>query len=55
LGSESVRRFIEEQQPKWFFCGHIHEAEGVEAQLGATRAVNVGKRGYLLEVGKMGS
>lgn len=53
LGSESIRRFIDKQQPKWFFCGHIHEAEGVEAQLGATRAVNVGKRGYLLEVDKI--
>lgn len=49
-GSRSVREFIEKRQPAWFFCGHIHEAEGVSVQLGATRAQNVGKRGYLLEL-----
>jgi hypothetical protein len=49
-GSRAVREFIEQQQPAHFFCGHIHEAEGVVIQMGATRAMNVGKRGYLLEV-----
>jgi hypothetical protein len=49
-GSTAVREFIEREQPAWFFCGHIHEAEGREARIGSTRAVNAGKRGYLLEV-----
>ena len=49
-GSRAVREFIEKFQPAYFFCGHIHEAEGVVIQMGATRAQNVGKRGYLLEV-----
>ena len=49
-GSESVRRFIEQHQPRYFFCGHVHEAEGVEVSLGATRAVNVGKKGFLLDL-----
>ena len=49
-GSRSVREFIENEQPEYFFCGHIHEAEGASIQMGATRAVNVGKRGYLLEL-----
>jgi uncharacterized protein len=49
FGSRSVREFIERQQPKWFFCGHIHEAEGRQTQIGETRAVNVGKQGYLLD------
>jgi Icc-related predicted phosphoesterase len=49
-GSRAVREFIEEHQPQHFFCGHIHEAEGVAIQMGATRARNVGKRGYLLEL-----
>ena len=49
-GSRSVREFIEKHQPAWFFCGHIHEAEGVSIEMGATRAINVGKRGYLLEL-----
>lgn len=48
-GSQAVRDFIERHQPRHFFCGHIHEAEGVVIQLGATRAQNVGKQGYLLE------
>jgi uncharacterized protein len=48
-GSQAVRNFIEAHQPAHFFCGHIHEAEGVVVQMGATRAMNVGKKGYLLE------
>ena len=48
-GSRAVREFIEKHQPGHFFCGHIHEAEGVVVQMGATRAQNVGKKGYLLE------
>jgi Icc-related predicted phosphoesterase len=50
FGSPAIGRFIEEHQPEWFFCGHIHEAEGVSAMLGATEGRNVGKRGYLLEL-----
>lgn len=49
-GSKALREFIEAQQPTHFFCGHIHEAEGVVIQMGATRAMNVGKKGYLLEL-----
>jgi Icc-related predicted phosphoesterase len=49
-GSSAVRDFIEARQPAHFFCGHIHEAEGVVFQMGATRAQNVGKKGYLLEL-----
>ena len=49
-GSRAVREFIETHQPEHFFCGHVHEAEGVVMQMGATRAMNVGKKGYLLEV-----
>jgi Icc-related predicted phosphoesterase len=49
-GSRAVREFIERHQPAYFFCGHIHEAEGAVIQMGATRAQNVGKKGYLLEL-----
>jgi Icc-related predicted phosphoesterase len=48
-GSQAIRDFIERHQPRHFFCGHIHEAEGVAIQMGATRAQNVGKQGYLLQ------
>jgi uncharacterized protein len=49
-GSRAVREFIEKRQPEHFFCGHVHEAEGVVIQMGATRAMNVGKKGHLLEI-----
>ena len=49
-GSRSVREFIEKQQPEYVFCGHIHEAAGVVIQMGSTRAQNVGKKGYLLDL-----
>jgi len=49
-GSHSVREFIEKHQPEYFFCGHIHEAEGVAVEMGRTRARNVGKAGHLLEL-----
>ena len=49
-GSRAVREFIEKYQPKYFFCGHIHEAAGVSVEIGKTRAMNVGKHGYLLEL-----
>jgi Icc-related predicted phosphoesterase len=49
-GSESVREFIEQRKPQYFFCGHVHEAEGVEVTMGSTRAVNVGKKGFLLDL-----
>lgn len=50
FGSGAVREFIDANQPEYFFCGHIHEAEGAAEKLGKTRAFNVGKRGYVLEL-----
>lgn len=50
FGSASIRHFIDQRQPAYFFCGHIHEAEGAQVTLGNTKAVNVGKRGFLLEI-----
>jgi Icc-related predicted phosphoesterase len=49
-GSTAIRDFIQERQPAYFFCGHIHEAEGVSTRMGKTQAWNVGKAGYLLEL-----
>jgi Icc-related predicted phosphoesterase len=50
FGSRAVRTFIEEQAPEHFFCGHIHEAAGRSARIGATEARNVGKQGYVLKL-----
>jgi Icc-related predicted phosphoesterase len=52
-GSRAVAEFLAKTPPRWFFCGHIHEAEGVETQIGPTRARNVGKPGYLLDFDKI--
>lgn len=50
FGSTAVAGAIGAIQPKWFFCGHIHEAEGAREQFGETTGINLGKRGYLLEL-----
>jgi len=49
-GSTAVRDFIASEQPEYLFCGHIHEAAGASETFGKTTAVNVGKKGYLLEL-----
>lgn len=51
-GSRAVREFLQREQPRYFFCGHIHEAGGVSEKLGPTSAMNVGKKGYLLDLDK---
>lgn len=50
FGSSAVKEFIEQNQPEHFCCGHVHEAAGREAMIGRTKGVNVGKKGYLLEL-----
>jgi len=50
FGSTAIREFVDRVQPKLFFCGHIHEAHGVECQLGATKARNLGKQGWMLDL-----
>jgi uncharacterized protein len=50
FGSDAIREFIEREQPRYFYCGHIHEAAGQHALLGRTQGWNVGKRGQLLDL-----
>jgi len=47
IGSLSVRRFIEEKEPALVFCGHVHEARGVD-RIWETLLVNPGpaRHGY---------
>jgi Icc-related predicted phosphoesterase len=49
-GSQAVRDFIEREQPLYFYCGHIHEAAGVQDTIGRTRGWNVGTRGQVLDL-----
>ncbi len=51
-GSKAIREFLKREQPRYFFCGHIHEAAGKSEKLGETSAMNVGKKGYLLDLDK---
>jgi uncharacterized protein len=50
LGSEAILRTIEVKQPRVVVCGHIHEAAGEEARVGATPVVNAGPEGTVLVV-----
>ena len=54
FGSQAVRDFIEKNQPRYFYCGHIHEAAGASEHLGQTQGFNVGKQGrsVALDVGR---
>lgn len=48
VGSQSIKKFIEKNQPIYFFCGHIHENEGKVQRIAQTTCFGVGKRGLLL-------
>ncbi|MDN5358376.1 MAG: uncharacterized protein PWP76_219 [Candidatus Diapherotrites archaeon] len=46
-GSEAVRWYIEEYQPRVAIVGHVHERAGSETWIGETVVVNPGLRGKL--------
>ena len=50
FGSTAIREFIDRHQPRYFYCGHIHEAAGVHDVIGRTQCWNVGPRGQLLDL-----
>ena len=50
FGSTAVRDFIEQTQPEYFYCGHIHEAAGQQDTIGKSHGWNVGKRGQVLDL-----
>jgi len=50
VGSEAIRKFVEEKQPMFQFCGHIHESGGKEVNLGKTRVINVAKQIRLIDI-----
>ncbi len=47
VGSEAIRKIVEEYQPDFHFCAHIHEAAG-EDEIGKTRIINPGQAGFVL-------
>jgi uncharacterized protein len=48
-GSTALREWVEREQPRFLFCGHIHETAGLSDKLGETQCINVGKEGFVLE------
>jgi Icc-related predicted phosphoesterase len=49
-GSPTLWTWAERWQPAYLFCGHIHECAGETDRIGKTVCINVGKRGYPLEI-----
>ena len=49
-GSDAVRKALENFEPDFALCGHLHEAEGIEELIGKTRVINVGRKGKIIEV-----
>ncbi|MBN2881547.1 metallophosphoesterase [Candidatus Woesearchaeota archaeon] len=49
-GSTGVRRAVEELQPDVLFCSHVHEAEGLEEQIGKTKVFCVGKQSKIIDL-----
>lgn len=44
-GSKTILEYIKKHQPKYAFCGHIHEGEGMKT-VGKTEVYNLGVCGY---------
>lgn len=44
-GSKVILEYIRKYQPKYVFCGHIHEGEG-KAKIGRTEVYNLGVAGH---------
>ena len=49
-GSKGIRKVIEESQPDFCLCGHIHETAGLKDLIGKTKIINVGKEGTIINL-----
>lgn len=49
-GSSAVSRAIKKFEPDIAICSHVHEAAGIEEQIGKTKLINVGKEGKIIEI-----
>ena len=49
-GSSAVSRAIKKFEPDIAICSHVHEAEGIEEQIGKTKLLNVGKAGKIIKI-----
>jgi len=49
-GSKAVRKAIKEFQPNILITAHIHEAAGMEEQMGKTKVINVSRKEKIFEI-----
>lgn len=49
-GSSGIRKAVEKLQPDFLIHSHIHEAEGIEENIGKTKVINVGRKGRIIEL-----
>lgn len=49
-GSKSIRDAIEKYQPDFAIFSHIHEAAGLEEQIGKTKVINVSRKEKIFEI-----
>lgn len=47
--STGIRKALDEFKPDILLCSHVHEAKGLEEQIGNTRVINVSKDGKIIE------
>jgi uncharacterized protein len=50
LGSTAILETIEQKQPRFAVCGHIHESWGERSRIGDTEVLNLGPSGAWLEL-----
>ena len=50
VGSNAIRKAVEKFKPDFLLHGHIHEASGLEENIGKTKVINVGREGRIIEV-----
>ena len=50
IGSTSIRKWIELNQPKYCACGHVHERIGIKEKIGRTLCFNPGHKGMIIKL-----
>jgi len=51
LGSQAVKKTIEDKKPSLVVCGHIHASAGRTSRLGKTTVINAGPEGMIYHYG----
>ena len=50
VGSKAIKKAIEKFKPDLVLSSHIHEAGGIEEQIGKTRIINVARKPIIFEI-----